>query len=140
MMRVALLVAVAAAAPCNFRLDFDGVRHEAVFDDGADDDELAAIVRNVLDRVVDHYDEGALLKFYGSVAADCDDEYGYTCVGDWLDAAMLPTGSIDREQARFRFRFVTGTFTGHGAMHCHYLNHEDLGCLTYFKIEEHGGY
>ena len=70
--RVALLVAVAAAAPCNFRLDFDGVRHEAVFDDGADDDELASIVRNVLDRVVDHYDEGALLKFYGSVAADCD--------------------------------------------------------------------
>ena len=69
---VALLVAVAAAAPCNFRLDFDGVRHEAVFDDGADDDELASIVRNVLDRVVDHYDEGALLKFYGSVAADCD--------------------------------------------------------------------
>lgn len=71
--RVALLVAVAAAAPCDLRLDFDGVRHEAVFDDGASDDELAAIVRNVLDRVADHYDEGALLTFFGSLASDCDD-------------------------------------------------------------------
>jgi FtsP/CotA-like multicopper oxidase with cupredoxin domain len=71
-----------------------------------------------------------------TVATGCDDEFGYTCVGDWLDTIMLPTGSTDREQARFRF--VTDTFTGHEVIHCHYLNHEDLGCLTYFEIEERG--
>lgn len=64
----------------------------------------------------------------------CDKEYGYTCVGDWIDTLQLPTAEVGGSSDS-KFRFVTDTFTGHEVMHCHYLNHEDTGCMTYFDIE-----
>ena len=73
------------------------------------------------------------------VDMECDAEYGYTCVGDWLDTIMLPTADDALANAadfKAKFRFVTDTFVGHEVMHCHYLNHEDLGCMTYFDIVE----
>jgi len=73
------------------------------------------------------------------VDMECDAEYGYTCVGDWLDTIMLPTADEALANAadfKAKFRFVTDTFVGHEVMHCHYLNHEDLGCMTYFDIVE----
>jgi len=64
----------------------------------------------------------------------CDLEFGYTCVGDWLDTLQLPTGAAGGKSDA-KFRFMTDTFVGNEVMHCHYLNHEDLGCMTFFKIE-----
>ena len=58
----------------------------------------------------------------------CDAEFGFVCVGDWHDTLQLP------EVGSAKFRFLTDTFIGHEVMHCHYLNHEDLGCMTYFEI------
>lgn len=81
---------------------------------------------------------------------ECDLEYGYTCVGDWLDTLQLPTKDPRRfanqqgtvgytpnivDATRAKFRFTTDRFTGHEVMHCHYLDHEDLGCLSFFEIE-----
>jgi hypothetical protein len=70
----------------------------------------------------------------GGGGSVCDAEYEYTCVGDWLDTLQLPT--TGQHASNGHFRFVTDTFTGHEVMHCHYLNHEDLGCMAYFEIEE----
>merc|ERR1719331_175798 len=78
--------------------------------------------------------EVAASRFSPTAMAPCDAEYGYACVGDWLDTLQLP--GFGKSDARFRF--VTDTFTGHEVMHCHYLNHEDLGCMAYFDIQESG--
>jgi FtsP/CotA-like multicopper oxidase with cupredoxin domain len=69
----------------------------------------------------------------GSGGRVCDAEFGYACVGDWQDTMMLP--QLDG-QSEAVMRFQTDTFTGQEVLHCHYLNHEDLGCITYFEIEK----
>ena len=65
----------------------------------------------------------------------CDLEFGYTCVSDWLDTLQLPTAAAGGKSDA-KFRFMTDSFVGNEVMHCHYLNHEDTGCMTFFEIEE----
>ena len=54
-------------------------------------------------------------------------------MGDWLDTLQLPTALGDGESEAV-LRFQTDTFTGNEVMHCHYLNHEDLGCISFMNI------
>jgi FtsP/CotA-like multicopper oxidase with cupredoxin domain len=44
---------------------------------------------------------------------------------------LLPPSGYN---GQVKFRFVTDTYTGAEVIHCHYLNHEDIGCITYFDI------
>ena len=67
-----------------------------------------------------------------SAVLDCDKEYGYVCVGDWHDTLQLPNPTA---KSLAVFRFQTDTFTGDDVVHCHYLNHEDLGCISFVRIE-----
>jgi FtsP/CotA-like multicopper oxidase with cupredoxin domain len=78
-----------------------------------------------------HVNPFQLTEVGGGGGGACDAEYGYTCVGDWRDTLMLPVVGAAK------FRFVTATFTGNEVLHCHYATHEDLGCLTYFRIVDH---
>jgi FtsP/CotA-like multicopper oxidase with cupredoxin domain len=66
------------------------------------------------------------------VMADCDDEFGVLCVGDWVDTLMLPRG--DGDTAHAVVRWTAKDFVGNIVLHCHYLQHEDQGCLTYVDI------
>merc|ERR1712057_80007 len=45
----------------------------------------------------------------------CDMEYGYSCVGDWVDTLQLPTAAAGGKSDG-SFRFMTDTFTGHEVM------------------------
>jgi FtsP/CotA-like multicopper oxidase with cupredoxin domain len=63
----------------------------------------------------------------------CDIEYGYACEGDWLDTLQLPT-ALDNGRSGAVLRFQTDTFIGNDVLHCHYLNHEDLGCISFMRI------
>ena len=40
--------------------------------------------------------------------------------------ANAPPGQLNNTVL---MRFQPGQFTGFSLMHCHYLNHEDLGCM-----------
>ena len=62
----------------------------------------------------------------------CDMEYNFFCVGDWVDTLQLPDGTADSCGAVVRFRVAD--FKGEEVIHCHYLIHEDQGCLTYARI------
>ena len=62
----------------------------------------------------------------------CDNEFGMVCVGDWVDTLMLPNG--DGHTARAIVRWSATDFVGNVVLHCHYLPHEDQGCLTYVQI------
>ena len=81
----------------------------------------------------------AFLRPDGSVDSNrsCDAEFGYFCVGDFLDTLQLPTGASDATGAVVRFHVLD--FVGREVLHCHYLPHEDQGCITYSEIlYEHG--
>ena len=62
---------------------------------------------------------------------ECDAEYGFLCVGDWVDTLQVPD-AVATAGAVVRFRVAD--FKGNDVMHCHYLIHEDQGCLTYARI------
>lgn len=62
----------------------------------------------------------------------CDSEFKTLCVGDWVDTLMVPNGPGNTARAVVRWR--AADFTGKVVLHCHYLPHEDQGCLTYVKI------
>jgi FtsP/CotA-like multicopper oxidase with cupredoxin domain len=63
--------------------------------------------------------------------AECDDEYGFFCVGDWVDTLQIPS-AVGTAGAVVRYR--VSDFTGDQVIHCHYLVHEDQGCLTFARI------
>jgi FtsP/CotA-like multicopper oxidase with cupredoxin domain len=65
---------------------------------------------------------------------DCDDEYGFLCVGDWVDTLQVPNPTADSAGAVVRFKPVD--FTGDMVIHCHYLIHEDQGCLTFALMKQ----
>jgi FtsP/CotA-like multicopper oxidase with cupredoxin domain len=65
------------------------------------------------------------------LAGACDDEYGFFCEGDWVDTLQIPSAL---HTAGAVVRFVPSDFTGDMVIHCHYLIHEDQGCLSYAKI------
>lgn len=48
-------------------------------------------------------------------------------VGDFTDTMLIPQISIGAGSVQMRFQ--PGPFSGYAVMHCHYLNHEDLGCM-----------
>ena len=52
--------------------------------------------------------------------------------GDWLDNAFMPNGP---EQDIF-LAFNTIDFTGDVVYHCHNLEHEDMGMMTYFQVSD----
>ena len=58
-------------------------------------------------------------------------EYGYFCVGDWVDTLQIPHSSSTMGAV---VRYRVADFTGEEVIHCHYLVHEDQGCLTYANI------
>eukprot|EP00656_Telonema_subtile_P050367 TRINITY_DN6501_c0_g2_i1.p1 TRINITY_DN6501_c0_g2~~TRINITY_DN6501_c0_g2_i1.p1 ORF type:complete len:562 (+),score=67.34 TRINITY_DN6501_c0_g2_i1:125-1810(+) len=70
-----------------------------------------------------------------NASTQCDQEYGYTCIGDFVDTLQVPqpTG-----HAQAKVRFSTTDFVGPQVLHCHYLVHEDLGCLSYHNISVSG--
>ena len=64
-------------------------------------------------------------------ASRCDPEYSFFCEGDWVDTLQLPhavsvSGAV--------VRFIPTDFAGDMVVHCHYLIHEDQGCLTYVNV------
>ena len=62
----------------------------------------------------------------------CDSEYGYACVGDFHDTLQIPKpDGISTATIRFR----TEDFVGPQVVHCHYVIHEDLGCITYHQVQ-----
>merc|ERR1711988_298045 len=68
----------------------------------------------------------------GSQLGNCDGEYGAVCIGDWHDTLQLPDPSSTRGAT---LRFNTDRFEGEQVIHCHYLNHEDLGCIGFAMID-----
>lgn len=54
-------------------------------------------------------------------------------VGDHHDTLLLPVGG--RMGGAATVRFQPGHFTGYSVHHCHYLQHEDEGCMKIVKWE-----
>lgn len=73
----------------------------------------------------------AFIKDGTVTQAACDEEYGFLCVGDWVDTLQVPA-AVESAGAVVRFRVAD--FKGNDVLHCHYLIHEDQGCLTYARI------
>jgi len=63
----------------------------------------------------------------------CDSDFKALCVGDWVDTLMIPNGPGDTAAAVVRWQ--AADFTGNVVLHCHYLPHEDQGCLTFVSIK-----
>ena len=61
----------------------------------------------------------------------CDEEYGFLCIGDFVDTLQVPD---TQGTAGAIVRYRAADYTGEQTLHCHYLVHEDQGCLTYAKI------
>ena len=73
----------------------------------------------------------SILQDGDETGTDCDIEYGYFCVGDWVDTLQIPHSSSTMGAV---VRYRVADFTGEQVIHCHYLVHEDQGCLTYANI------
>jgi hypothetical protein len=51
--------------------------------------------------------------------------------GDFHDVLTLPMLQITgEEETPTPVRMQPGEFSGYTVMHCHFLNHEDSGCMT----------
>lgn len=54
-------------------------------------------------------------------------------VGDYQDNVFIPQlgtpAPFEQPNDAIRLRFQPGVYTGYSLMHCHFLNHEDLGCM-----------
>eukprot|EP01062_Namystynia_karyoxenos_P075795 TRINITY_DN7346_c0_g1_i2.p1 TRINITY_DN7346_c0_g1~~TRINITY_DN7346_c0_g1_i2.p1 ORF type:complete len:881 (+),score=168.95 TRINITY_DN7346_c0_g1_i2:91-2733(+) len=59
------------------------------------------------------------------------DGTGWLQVGDWHDVLYNPGGAPGNDVV---VRFQTDRFTGHCVIHCHFLPHEDLGCMAVLDI------
>ncbi|XRB18938.1 hypothetical protein RI054_19g87840 [Pseudoscourfieldia marina] len=57
------------------------------------------------------------------------DASGYYQTGDWHDVMLTPDDVTVQ-----RYRFSTDQFTGHAVIHCHFLEHEDEGCMAIVDI------
>jgi len=66
-----------------------------------------------------------------NTATGCDIEYGYICQGDFHDTLQIPQPD---GIANATIRFRTADFSGPQVLHCHYLIHEDLGCISFHNI------
>jgi FtsP/CotA-like multicopper oxidase with cupredoxin domain len=67
----------------------------------------------------------------------CDEDYGFLChgSGDFVDTLQVPdTQGTAGARAIVRYPGRVADYTGEQTLHCHYLVHEDQGCLTYAKI------
>lgn len=60
---------------------------------------------------------------------DVADPSGWFQAGDWHDVTLLP-GQVTVGA----YRFATDTFTGSQVLHCHFLEHEDRGCMGHVNI------
>ena len=60
---------------------------------------------------------------------DVADPSGWFQTGDWHDVTLLP-GQVTVGA----YRFATDTFTGSQVLHCHFLEHEDRGCMGHVNI------
>jgi len=57
------------------------------------------------------------------------DASGYFQDGDWHDVVYRPTGvTIDN------YYFMVDRFAGKKVVHCHFLTHEDKGCMGFYTI------
>jgi FtsP/CotA-like multicopper oxidase with cupredoxin domain len=56
----------------------------------------------------------------------------YFKVGDYHDTIMLP---MQAQGAIAKVRFQPGPFACYSVMHCHILQHEDMGCMKVVKFE-----
>ena len=45
-------------------------------------------------------------------------------VGDYHDTLLIPQGT-----GKTQLRFQPGPYSGFSVTHCHFLNHEDVGCM-----------
>eukprot|EP00603_Paraphysomonas_imperforata_P006829 CAMPEP_0114427012 /NCGR_PEP_ID=MMETSP0103-20121206/8111_1 /TAXON_ID=37642 ORGANISM="Paraphysomonas imperforata, Strain PA2" /NCGR_SAMPLE_ID=MMETSP0103 /ASSEMBLY_ACC=CAM_ASM_000201 /LENGTH=626 /DNA_ID=CAMNT_0001596025 /DNA_START=10 /DNA_END=1886 /DNA_ORIENTATION=+ len=61
----------------------------------------------------------------GSVTGSDD---GFYQDGDWHDVVMTP-GTVDIG----KYVFAVDTYVTKSVLHCHFLTHEDLGCMGYFE-------
>ena len=65
----------------------------------------------------------------GTVTDTTGDASSYFIAGDWHDVLFQPAGiSIPTVY------FQTADYTGKVVAHCHFLNHEDKGCMAYWEI------
>ena len=57
------------------------------------------------------------------------DASGYYQDGDWHDVVYRPTGvTIDN------YYFMVDRYAGKKVVHCHFLTHEDKGCMAFYTI------
>ncbi|EFN52943.1 hypothetical protein CHLNCDRAFT_137305 [Chlorella variabilis] len=56
----------------------------------------------------------------------------YFEVGDWHDTLNLPQ---TRSNASIPLRMNPYEISGYSVMHCHFLQHEDMGCMKMVKFE-----
>jgi len=60
---------------------------------------------------------------------------GHFAVGDWHDTLVTPTvPTIGRSTDRILVRFVTDRFGGRVPLHCHGLNHADMGMMAVYQV------
>jgi len=59
------------------------------------------------------------------------DSTGWFKSGDWHDVLYEFDGDFSYES----IKFSADTFTGDAVLHCHFLEHEDLGCMGFVKLE-----
>lgn len=70
-----------------------------------------------------HYHDGFQL------GADASDPDGYYQVGDWHDVFYRPA-----TVTAGKIYFSVDQHTGRAVLHCHFLEHEDKGCMAYLDI------
>lgn len=59
--------------------------------------------------------------------ASIESDDNFWMPGDWMDTLLIGTG-----QAVIKLQ--TNSFAGHMILHCHILDHEDMGMMAYFNI------
>ena len=68
------------------------------------------------------------------LAANTSMEGGWYHPGDYFDTLFLPQLAFNStEPVRLPVRFNPGPYYGQSVTHCHFLNHEDSGCMHMIK-------
>jgi len=65
----------------------------------------------------------------GTVTDATGDASSYFIAGDWHDVLFQPAGITISN-----VYFQTADYTGKVVAHCHFLNHEDKGCMAFWEI------
>ena len=63
------------------------------------------------------------------LGSDVVDPSGYYRTGDWHDVFYVPDGVTAS-----KVYFQVDQHTGKAVLHCHFLEHEDKGCMAYLDI------